>query len=45
MQHPHATARSIIEAALMQHPDATAPSWLTQKALSEDQDFRQPASA
>jgi hypothetical protein len=39
------SARSIIEAILMQHPDATVPSWLMQKALAEDQDFRQPASA
>ena len=37
------SAKAIIEAFLMQHPHATSTEML--KALSEDQDFRQPASA
>ena len=44
------SARAIIEAVLMQHPHMTEKSiiegvLMMQKALSEDQDFRQPASA
>ena len=37
------SAKSLIKAFLMQHPHVTREEM--QKALSEDQDFRQPASA